>query len=1685
MSGFSQPEDNYYSIITKMQTYFDAHPALKNSQDGEYAAFQRWCALWKNRVDGFDQDSSGSFNIARQAWQQYLSNKDQFSSSVVTGVDWKCIGPKSLTYQNLGMVVSIYVDTINDKSKNTIYIGSATSGIWKTTDAGQNWHNCTDGSGLAIIGVTDIKGDPTNGNILYATIGGVYMGRNYSDGIGILKSENKGVTWEIIYPKDQNHHMSVNKLLLDPTDSQIIYACIDDILIRSINGGEDWDTIFKTPRDPEFLTNYEVRNIRDIEFKPFDRNILYVGTDDQAPWGCHFKAQVWKLSNITAQDTSQIIKSRMDQLFPFPDSIRTDRFEIAVTPADPEAIFVECATIKRDTINVDTSRVCLFKFDGNSWKLRLHTETNKVQLEGLGLYKNTLLVSPKDTNILYIGGNFLIKFNQLHFSRFQPLYPGLEHNNVYHIDTRFALIAGASKIADTGSNDILFVGNDGGISRSLNGGASWESLNGNGLSITQFWGLGGLKTDTNTFACGSQDNCMFIYNKNLTQNWQNPTMIGGDCGDVVFDPFYPSIFNFSQWGSGSTLIRYDTIGQAGPPQTIHHSTGEPTQSSGRAPIILNPINKKSLYWGFHHLYRTSDRGINKTQIFIDTTNNNQAIDAFCISPSDTCRIFASFPRYTETRLIRSSFQNGSYSWDNLTSHLAEYSNYYDITAIEVSPTNSDSVWIGFGGFLHNGDNQRIMLSTDGGEQWQKDYSVGLPNMPVNCIKFTNWGGRIFVGTDVGVFYRDRTMSRWQPFNVGLPQCIVTDLEINENEQIIRAATFGRGIYEASLNCLYKDEPYVLNQNQTWSNDTVLENSVYIDSSYTLTIHCRVEFPPSAKIYVKQGGKLIVDSGFLTSHCSNMWQGIEVWGRSKIPQNLPYQGLVCIKRNSVIENARIGITTCQKNAAGEFVGNTTGGIIVAQNCYFRNNYKAIEYVSYPHTVVGELLNVTFETTAPLIDGISYPSELVSLYEVNGVYFKGCKFINRTSSYDTIPTDRKGTGIYSISSTFAVNKWTICPQPVVPCPAPIDLSSSFTGLFYGIKAIDFNSGNHVNISKTNFNNNYRGIYLGSLTYPVITQDTFSIPKGVVGFPSTRDTCYGLYLDRCSLYKVEEDSLRLTDNGLTNTSTKTVGIIVNNSGKDVNEIYNNHFNKVKFGIIAQNLNRNIYDTTGLCIKCNDFSNTSWDIVVDQEFNNPDWGIARNQGWKRLLSDPAGNTFSQSHIGGSIVQFADINNQNALINYYYHSKTSTYKRVYPTYSDTVTPKVILKRTALPYWTKLSACPSKISNGNGTSFQTNLKQQLTEVKQFIDSISITLNNLTDGGNTLGLNSTVASSTPSDSSQLRQTLLNSSPYLSDTVMKSAIQKDDVLNNEMIRDILVANPQAPKSEGVMEQLNNRAVTMPDSLLTEIQNGIDIMSAKDSLGAELYNHLQARSAILNQLVTLYKSDTVNPDASHDSLISLLYNEKTLSARYLLAFEYLKAKDTVCAHNVLINIPTTFNLDNRDLNLHGNYLAYFYIMNELAAQEKSIFEMSPEQLAKAQTLMLTAGDPVQSLARNILIAHKLSNYEETVIFPDVTKSTKERLRFIKTGKIKEMGYMKIYPNPAKQFIIVEYDLNEKFKSGQEAGIFITNAEGKRIENKFVSKQKDQISVITSSLPVGMYICTLSVNGKTLESQKFIITD
>jgi hypothetical protein len=149
-------------------------------------------------------------------------------------------------------------------------------------------------------------------------------------------------------------------------------------------------------------------------------------------------------------------------------------------------------------------------------------------------------------------------------------------------------------------------------------------------------------------------------------------------------------------------------------------------------------------------------------------------------------------------------------WPSITYNLPIY--WQLITSI-TSDEKGENVWVGMGNF-----GSHVFLLKKGDTKW-KDVSQGLPNLPVNVIKYWEGSGddSLFVGTDTGVYYRNKNLSEWKRISCGLPNILVSDLEINNRTQKVRIATRGGGVWETSLSSI---------KNQSCTSDS------YLAASYT-------------------------------------------------------------------------------------------------------------------------------------------------------------------------------------------------------------------------------------------------------------------------------------------------------------------------------------------------------------------------------------------------------------------------------------------------------------------------------------------------------------------------------------------------------------------------------------------------------------------------------------------------------------------------------------------------------------------------------------------------------------------------------------------------------------------------------------------------------------------------------------
>lgn len=266
---------DYYKTVAAYDSFYRANPETMLQMEGDYFQYIRYKEFWKDRVYGQDSIKKGSPELWLKAISDYALEKDKYRQTPY-GSFWYQLGPKNIQSQVSGLVSTVFVDTIKDKTLRTIYLGTNASGIWKTTDGGENWTNITDNTGFPNLGITYIVGDPNHPDVIYAATGGNRLDRPEiitGYGIGILKSTDGGNTWGQFLNYSPENKNNVYKILIDPTNSDRIYALVDSLVFRTDDGGQNWNKIFN------LLERYQnvddVKCLRDIEMHPSNTNILY------------------------------------------------------------------------------------------------------------------------------------------------------------------------------------------------------------------------------------------------------------------------------------------------------------------------------------------------------------------------------------------------------------------------------------------------------------------------------------------------------------------------------------------------------------------------------------------------------------------------------------------------------------------------------------------------------------------------------------------------------------------------------------------------------------------------------------------------------------------------------------------------------------------------------------------------------------------------------------------------------------------------------------------------------------------------------------------------------------------------------------------------------------------------------------------------------------------------------------------------------------------------------------------------------------------------------------------------------------------------------------------------------------------------------------------------------------------
>jgi photosystem II stability/assembly factor-like uncharacterized protein len=701
-----------------------------------FKIFKRWQYFAERAMDETGRLKSPEFYYKEIENYNASTNNEGLAARTTVGT-WEEMGPTywdATSGWNPG-VGRITSLAVDESNLDHIIAGSETGGVWKSMDGGSTWIVLSDN--LSNIDVYALAIDPADSNTYYwgSTSG------------TILKSTDAGLTWS---PLGSLVYGVVNKILVDPTNSMKIYASVQgNGLYKSIDGGITWSSIYFVSTG----TGY------DFEFKPNDPNVVYAS------------GNAFYVSTNGGASFAQITGSGGNQFSNGPKMI-------GVSSDDPNVVYVVEAN------SGVFGALYISNNSGSSFSKLTHTQnffgydSNGSDNLGQAPRDMDIVINPNDVNDVHIAGinTWRSTDGGVNFNITSQWVPGVANGSgigYCHADVDILHFAG------TGTDAKLYTGTDGGIFRAddpVNVSTNYYTDLTPGLGIRQFYKIGVSQTDPVVVTGGSQDNgTSTLREDGLWTDW-----LGADGMEGFIDKNNPSImYGTTQFG-GLFRTQYDLVGNSN-----LASLTQPDNKGGQSnwnwvvPFEQDPIVQNTVYVAFDQVYKSMDSGNNWTPI---SPNFGSNIDHFKISPSNNQIMYCAINgvlRYTT---------DGGANWVFSPLNLGPSI----INEIAIHPSDPNKVAVA------TTDSQKVYVSLDGGLTWASKL-MNLPGFVAQALVWQDNGDDgLYVGMNYGVFYTDNTLTQWEPFNNGLPNVRINELEINTADNKIYAATYGRGLWRSDV-----------------------------------------------------------------------------------------------------------------------------------------------------------------------------------------------------------------------------------------------------------------------------------------------------------------------------------------------------------------------------------------------------------------------------------------------------------------------------------------------------------------------------------------------------------------------------------------------------------------------------------------------------------------------------------------------------------------------------------------------------------------------------------------------------------------------------------------------------------------------------------------------------------------------
>jgi hypothetical protein len=699
---------------------------------------------------------------------------------VLAGTVWTPIGPSPISQggrQDNGLTSAI---AINPNNGNIIYQGTAGGGVWRTLNGGVTWTPIFDRQiALGIGEPSAIAIDPNDTSIIYVGTSSRVTPQARS---GLYKSTDGGASCIRVgfgYPAGnignatQFVNQNINVIIVDPANSQTLYLSSSSGVFRSIDGGQNWTL--------GVGSNGDARSLVLDGSSPAGARILYAGITNRGVFRSNDGGQNW--AQILGPATPQVVtavggtpgagfsKAVVDLAPP-------------ISPPNPAGVQVIYVALSGRGGAPDPVGLFLSTDQGANW-----TQRGAVGMPGntQGGYSFHMAVDPASpgdgsNDTVYVGcvGQGRSTDSGANFTGLAGL----------HADTHAWSFF--RQLSPTPS--VVYCGNDGGIYRSTDGGTTWVALNGGGLQTGLFYNLAVKPDATASVSLGAlQDNGLQTTAGAASPGWDSPQ--GGDGWDVAFDGGTAGrAYGTSGFWSPAPCTRVwrsDDDGASWPFANEVTPWGTTTDAGCYlAPITCDPSAAGIVYAsGNQNLWQSQDAGNNWRNIgpvpgnaSVAPSNGNNVVVAV------GSQVFV-----TTNALAATVGPPTGVTFTNITRNLPNR----NVQRVAFDPNDPTVIYAVLGGFnLGPGQTGHVFRTTIAGTAWQ-DISPAL-DVPFGGLALdgADTPTSIYVGTDLGVLRSVDDGASWTVLDdIHFPRAPVTDLILSRQGGVLRAATYGRGVFE--------------------------------------------------------------------------------------------------------------------------------------------------------------------------------------------------------------------------------------------------------------------------------------------------------------------------------------------------------------------------------------------------------------------------------------------------------------------------------------------------------------------------------------------------------------------------------------------------------------------------------------------------------------------------------------------------------------------------------------------------------------------------------------------------------------------------------------------------------------------------------------------------------------------------